>query len=243
MLKKIAVITGIICILSALILVIAFGITSGTVMAFIFGIILIITALCFHKMPNKLQKLLIVLSGAGIIAFLVIISIIVVRGNRDSTAFDEDCVLVLGCGIRGETILPVLQSRLDKCLEYLSVNPNVPVFVSGGKGHNENIPEAEAMKRYLVQHGIDETQIFMEDQSTNTIENFVHSGILFEKYFEGKFYTVACITSDYHVYRSEMIASDFDIETHFYAAGVRWYLRLAAYCREVLSICKYWIFN
>ena len=49
------------------------------------------------------------------------------------------------------------------------------MIVSGGQGSDEAISEAEAMRRYLVEQGIRNEEIIMEDKSTNTEENLVFS--------------------------------------------------------------------
>lgn len=77
--------------------------------------------------------------------------------------------------LRGERVSLTLKLRLDAALEYLEHSPNTAVIVSGGKGDGENISEAEAMKRYLVSHGVDEGRIITEDKSTSTWENFKFS--------------------------------------------------------------------
>lgn len=50
-------------------------------------------------------------------------------------------------------------------------NTTAVCIVSGGKGDSENISEAEAMYRWLVDKGIDSSRIYKEDKSTSTVEN------------------------------------------------------------------------
>ena len=71
---------------------------------------------------------------------------------------------------------------------------------SGGQGPREVTTESSAMKRYLIEQGIPETQIIEEDRSTSTYENMMFSK---EKIYaidpEAK---IAFSTSNYHVFRS-----------------------------------------
>ncbi len=47
-----------------------------------------------------------------------------------------------------------------------------PIFVlSGGKGADECISEAECMRRYLIEQGIPEELMLLEDKSADTAEN------------------------------------------------------------------------
>ena len=86
---------------------------------------------------------------------------------------DFDYVIIHGAGlINGEKVSRLLQERLDKAILVYSKDPSPTKLIpSGGKGSDENISEAEAMKRYLLEQGIPESDILMEDRSTTTLEN------------------------------------------------------------------------
>ena len=86
-----------------------------------------------------------------------------------------DLIVVLGCQVRGETPSRMLRHRLDTAYEAMQKHPDALCVVSGGKGSDELISEAEAMRRYLVEKGADESRIVMEDKSTNTFENIKFS--------------------------------------------------------------------
>ena len=62
-----------------------------------------------------------------------------------------------------------------KALEYAENNPNTVLVLSGGKGEGEDISEAEAMYDYLQYNGIPESQLLLEEQSVNTVQNIVFS--------------------------------------------------------------------
>lgn len=243
MFQKIILIAGSLCILGALILTIAYGITVGNVIAFTAGTTFIILALFYRRFPKWLKSTVNILILTGGLFFCTITGLIIIGGNKNEVTFNEDCVLVFGCGVRGETVLPTLQSRLDKCVEYHLQNPTAPIIVSGGQGSRENISEAEAMKQYLTGKGLHPSLIIMEDQSRNTIQNIAFSKNILDAYYYGRHYSVACITSDYHALRCRQAAKKAGYDAYFYPAGVKWYLRPSAYCREVLSICKFWIFD
>ena len=234
-------ITGIVCLGAAGTLTIVFTFTIGNAMAFIAGILFLGLYLIYPRLTNQGQK---IINGLLIVLVIYMISMFIVigkQGAKNTTAFTEDCVLVLGGGIRGEQILPALQYRLDKCLEYLQHNPDVPVIVSGGQGRGETISESEAMKRYLVSKGVDANQIIEENQSKNTRQNMQFSKILLEDLFPSGNYSVVCITSDYHAFRANQFAKKENLPVSHYNAKIPWYLYPSAYCRETLSIIKMWL--
>lgn len=239
--ERLAILIGILCIAGASALTIAYGFTIGNAITFAISVILIGLGLWMRKMPHWLQRTITIATGIGLVCFIVITGIVVSYGTNNTATFKEDCVLVLGCGIRGEQLLPTLESRLDRCLEYLQNNPDIPVIVSGGQGPKEDIPEAIAMKRYLVSKGVNPEKITTEERSRNTIENLDYSKPLLDSLFTNKEYTVVIITSDYHAYRVTKATANAGINSTMYNAKVKWYLRPSAYSREALSICKFWI--
>jgi uncharacterized SAM-binding protein YcdF (DUF218 family) len=232
-------ILGCLCILGATVGTIAFGFTVGNIMAFLTGLLFTGLFFLYPKLPELLRKYLKSFLLSVALFIIIMISFITVKGAKNTTTFDEDAILVLGCGIRGETPLPTLQRRLDKCLDYLQYNPMAVILVSGGQGHNETISEAEAMKHYLISKGIDSAQIITESRSLNTKQNMQFSKQLLDDYFSTG-YTTVCITSHYHAYRAAVLAEKHDLNTTSYNAGIPWYLHPSAFCREVLSICKMW---
>lgn len=88
-----------------------------------------------------------------------------------------DYIIVHGAGLlNGERVSPLLAGRLNKGIEvFESSGRKAKIIVSGGQGSDENISEAEAMKKYLLEKAISEHDIIMEDRSTTTLENMMFS--------------------------------------------------------------------
>ncbi|MCC8153917.1 MAG: YdcF family protein [Tannerellaceae bacterium] len=241
--KKAAFLMGGLLIAGACILSVLYGFTLGNFLTGMIGILVISLSVWFHRFPKIVRTMTGILISLILCCFFIIMSMVIIRGARDTVTYQEDCVLVLGSGIRGETVLPTLQGRLDKCLEYHTRNPEAPILVSGGQGSNENISEAEAMRRCLVAKGIPDNLIMTENQSRNTVENFLYSQSLLENRFPDKAYTIACITSDYHIFRAEKTARRYNVHIHTASAGIQWCLRPFAYFREFLSLLKFGLKN
>lgn len=50
----------------------------------------------------------------------------------------------------------------------------VPKMIfSGGQGTDENLSEARAMKQYALEHGVQESDIIIEDQSGEYLSEYV----------------------------------------------------------------------
>lgn len=117
-----------------------------------------------------------------------------------------EVVVVLGCQVKGERPSRMLKRRLDAALEYLNEEPEALVIVSGGKGPDEQISEAECMRRYLEEQGIAPDRIIMEDKSTSTDENLEFSFKLMDELGLGR--DIVLVTDGYHQYRAQLIAKD-----------------------------------
>ncbi len=57
-------------------------------------------------------------------------------------------------------------------------------MLSGGKGPDEPVSEAQAMYRYLVYNGVRPGQLLLEEHSVSTVENLAYSKLLIESHRE-----------------------------------------------------------
>ncbi len=137
----------------------------------------------------------------GGIAFALVEGIIITNAVTKSQA-GADYVLVLGAKVNGTVPSKSLMYRINAAYDYLVENEDTIVIVCGGKGADEGISEAEAMKRTLVSKGIDESRIIMEDKSTSTEENIRFA----MQYIEDSDSKVVVTTNSYHVFRAVGIA-------------------------------------
>lgn len=172
---------------------------------------------------------------ALIIFILIIISICIalaLYGRKDNVTFAEDAVIVLGKGLDGDKVPPNLAKRLDKAIEYHKRNPKALIVVSGGKGSDEKLSEAQAMADYLLSKGIPEEIIIKEDKSTTTYENFIFSTEILNKRL-GKKYSLAFVTNSFHVYRAERLAKSLGMQVAHLGAGIEWHTVPANYLREI----------
>ena len=147
---------------------------------------------------------------------------------------------MLGAQVRVNGPSVVLRHRLDAAVEYLAENPETKCIVSGGQGVNEPVTEAEGMALYLIQHGIAEERILLEDQSGNTLQNMRFSMALIEEPEA----SVGIVTNDFHLYRAVRIARKQGLAN---ACGIAAYSNRLYLpnnmLRECMGILKDWIFG
>ncbi|HPU64061.1 MAG TPA: YdcF family protein, partial [Mobilitalea sp.] len=106
---------------------------------------------------------------AGICTILFIEGLIIFHAGKKAGP-DAEYLIVLGARIRGTKITRSLYMRLKTAEVYLKDNQKTLVIVSGGQGPGEDISEAEVMKKFLLENGIEEKRILTEDKSKNTLE-------------------------------------------------------------------------
>lgn len=153
-----------------------------------------------------LKRVLLIGFGIGAVSFIVIEALVITQLGSKDTEERADYVIILGSGINGTEVSLTLKQRLDASLDYIRSHPETPVIVSGGQGPGESIPEALAMKNYLVDQGIAPAQVIMEDRSTSTQENLAFSKKIIMA--SGKEHPeIMIVTSDYHMFRSKYIAA------------------------------------
>ena len=211
----------------------------GTCLILIFAFYKKITIITSKGLPRVLKYCIAILVCAQIALGLFI----AFYGEIDNTTFTEDAVIVLGAGVHGERISLPLKFRLDKAVEYHKKNPDAIIVVSGGKGFQEEISEAEAMKKYLVNQSVNEKCIIMEENSTSTIENMAYSKEILDAHFDSD-YSVVIITNNFHIYRGVSYAkgAGFKNVSHM-SAHIRWYTVVPNYLRETLAVLKMWVFD
>lgn len=209
-----------------------FGFNTGTFVVIFISIILVIYA---FNLSSFMRKKIIVIPV--IIGFTLCISIstFLYVYSFDNTTFDEDALIILGAGLKGENVSKTLQYRLDKGIEYYNKNDDVIIVVAGGQGIDEIIPEAEAMRNYLVKNNIPEESILMENKSTSTLENFMFSKTILDNYFD-KEYTSCFITNDFHIYRASGLNKKASLLSNHYSTKTPIYAIPVSYTREVIAV-------
>lgn len=184
----------------------------------------------YQKYPERVELWipvsLVTLCASGLVILLVVQ--ILIFGRIPSTAESGlDYVIVLGASVKEDGISKTLKLRLDKAAEYAGENPETVLVLSGAQGAGEPVTEAQAMQEYLLEQGVTEEQMILENRSYSTLENIVYSRLLIEQDREEKKaqwqkeraelafpamqvadkpVRIGIITSNFHLFRARMIA-------------------------------------
>lgn len=163
-----------------------------------------------------------------------------IKAAKHKPKYDKDYIIILGCRIKSDgSLTPLLKSRVDKAIEFAKkqkedFDKDIIFIPSGGQGNDEVMPEAEAMKNYLMSQGIDEKNILVENKSTSTIENMKFSNkIIIEN--SDKEANIVFSTTNYHVFRSGVIANECGVNCEGMGSKTKWYFYTNALIREFIA--------
>lgn len=162
-----------------------------------------------------------------------------IKAGNHTPKYDKDFVIILGAKIKEDgTLTPLLKSRVDKAIsfgekQYTNTKKKIIYIPSGGQGEDENISEAEAVREYLLKKGIDKNQIIIENKSKNTNENMKFSKIKIDEVKKDA--KISFSTTNYHVFRSGIIANNEGIECEGMGSKTKWYFYTNALIREFIA--------
>ncbi len=166
-------------------------------------------------------------------AYAIILHLEMSSTLEEKLEADIDHLIILGSYSQGNELSKVLHSRLEKGSILLKENPHLRVILTGGNGSDIKLPEAEVMKKVLVEEfKISEERIIVEDLAQNTFENL----LLCKPLIGNK--RVAIVTSEFHTLRVKMIAYRLKINCQIIGAKTHWMKRYKWELREHLALIK-----
>lgn len=169
---------------------------------------------------------------------LLVCGVLMLSAQHNQKDVQADAVIVLGAAVHGDKVTWVLENRLNTTIEYLDAHPDAICVVSGGQGAGESVTEASAMKKYMLERGIDAARVYAEERATNTRENFRYSKSIIDDVC-GENASISFVTTDFHCYRAGRVAMAQGIDAVALPAPDVWYLRLNNFLRESVGICVY----
>lgn len=152
-----------------------------------------------------------------------------------------DYIIILGSGLIGDKVPPLLAQRLEKGkMMYEKFNNSPKIVVSGGQGTDETSTEADAMAHYLMESGISEEDIIIERQSTTTLENLRFSKAILDEKSE-KNYRCLVVTNSFHSLRAGIYMRKLGLKGRSIGSRTALYFLPSAWIRETIGlIVLYW---
>ena len=176
------------------------------------------------------------------VLYCLVLSCLMLRAAYRKPQEKPQAVIVLGCKVRGTTPSLMLSRRIRAAYEKLNEDPSLIAVVSGGKGENEDISEAECMANELKRMGIAQERILLENQSTSTSENLRFSKKLLDE--NGITGNLLIATDVYHEYRAQILAGKEGLpECYAAPAHTSWYLFPTYWVREWFGLSHAFVFG
>lgn len=177
-----------------------------------------------------------------IVTYVITASVMMITfAHRKAPESDRPpVVVVLGCLVVNDHPSSLLAERIKTAYKYLNANPESPCIVSGGKGSDESISEAQCMYQELVHMGISPDRIYIEDRSTTTRENLAFCKEIMEQEDLGD--TVVLVTNSWHEFRASLIASEIDLQCGNEGAATPPWRLPSNYLRELFGIAYQFVF-
>ncbi|MHA6484004.1 YdcF family protein [Paenibacillus sp. strain BS8-2] len=116
-----------------------------------------------------------------------------------------DAGIILGAALWNDRPSPALKERLDYALQLYEDGAVDVLILSGGHGGlSSTLSEAEGMRNYLMDKGLPEDKLLLENKSTSTYQNLLFS---MELGGASGVESFLVITHDYHATRAQEIAA------------------------------------
>jgi len=150
---------------------------------------------------NKRLRIVLWVLVAWIIAHVIFITI---QGLLDYKG-SADVAVILGNRVFADgTMSSWLKGRVDKALELYKEKRIRKIYASGGISQNPegDYPEGNAMKEYLVKHGVPAEDVIADNEGKNT---FCTAEDYLKWNAKEKYQSVIVVSQFYHITRSEYI--------------------------------------
>jgi len=127
-----------------------------------------------------------------------------------------DAIVVLGTAQYNGRPSPVLRARLDRVLEVYDEGLAPLVVVTGGKQEGDQFTEAEASHDYLVERGVPDFAILLEDEGRDSWESLQGVAEILEARGLSR---VLLVSDGFHLFRVKKMAHDLGLTAYATAAG------------------------
>ena len=155
-----------------------------------------------------------------------------------------DYIIVLGSGLIGDRVPPLLASRINKGIELFHKHSQegrqTKLVFTGGKGDDELLAEGVAMANYAIEKGIDEKDIIIEDKAVSTYENLLFSKQLIDEDWKkaerSSTPNLITVTNNLHVFRALLWARKVGVASDGAGSKTKFYFWLNALIREFIAV-------
>jgi len=151
-----------------------------------------------------------------------------------ATAFDADCIMVLGAQVKNGRPSLMLRDRLDRAID-LHFKTGIPLLMSGDR--TGDYDEVGVMRDYAVEMGVSPDAVFVDPKGFSTFESVT-------RLKEFGFDSSIVVTQEYHIFRALYICKRAGVDAvGVPAENIRYMGHRTRLVREVIARSKDFIFT
>lgn len=159
--------------------------------------------------PRRLAFRIIAGLGVAFLFYLVVTFVQVWSASRHDGAREADAAVVLGAAQYDGRPSPVLRGRLDHALELYEDGLVGVIVVTGGKQEGDRFTEGQVGYLYLLDQGVPDGDLLLEDQGTNTWESLAAAARILR---DRELIDAVLVTDGYHALRVNAIADELGLD-------------------------------
>ena len=208
------------------------------------AVILFYTAMPFlgQHFPGLAKMLTLGVTAVLVLGLCVcaVTEALIIKASFGDPGAQVDYVVVLGAKVRDDGPSVSLWDRIYAARDYLEAHPHTVAVLSGGKGKDEPMSEAQCMFTELLALGIEPGRLWQEDKAESTWENIRFSLDLIQKETGARPTKIGVLSSEYHLFRASLFAKKNQVEfVGIPARTSRLSQRINHFMREVAGVWHY----
>ncbi|MER1998617.1 MAG: YdcF family protein, partial [Lysinibacillus sp.] len=150
--------------------------------------------------------------------------------------YKPEYIIVLGSGLIGDRVPPLLASRIREGVKQYKKYGRKPLLImSGGQGSDELVSEGAAMRKFAIEEcGLKPQEVITEEKSTTTLENLQFSKqILKDRGITGGGFIVS---NNYHALRAGFYVKEAGLRAIGIGSKTALFYLPNAFMREFIAI-------
>lgn len=122
-----------------------------------------------------------------------------------------DVIIVLGAALSSDGVSPVFRERLNHGITLYNEGYADKILVTGGIGEGSYLSDAYVAGMYLMEQGIPEEDILLEEESQTTLSNLENAKTIMD---ENGFSSALIVSDPMHMKRAMLFAKDVGITAY-----------------------------
>jgi uncharacterized SAM-binding protein YcdF (DUF218 family) len=166
-----------------------------------------------RSLPSELRRWLVALGITLVLAIALLggsLFAAIYLAARSDHERAVDAILVMGAAQFDGRPSAVLKARLDTTLQVWEGGVAPLIIVTGGKLPGDRFTESEASRNYLVERGVPEAAILLENEGSTTQTSLEHAAEIARAH---DVESVLIVTDGFHMFRSRLIAERSGLDT------------------------------